>query len=127
MHHFSSSSEQDHERGGFFGDKPKSGFTPAQTILNGAIHVVYQIMTNVMGSAAEAEIGDGYINVRELLPIRTSAIDMGHPQHPTPLQVHNSTAVGFANKTIKQKMSKAIDMRFYWLQDRTDQGQFKIY
>ena len=31
------------------------------------------------------------------------------------------------NKTVKQKQSKAMDMRFYWLQDRTQQNQFKIY
>jgi hypothetical protein len=111
----------------FFGDKPKAGLSPAQTIINGAIHVVCQIMKNVMGSAAEAEIGAGYINARELLPICTAAIEIGHPQPHTALQVDNSTAVGFASKIIKQKMSKAIDMCFYWLQDRKDQGQFKTY
>ena len=97
----------------FFGDKPTQGISPSATIINGAIHVVCQIIKSVMGSAAEAEIGAGYINARELLPIRVAAIEMGHPQLPTPIQVDNSTAVGFTNKTIKQKMSKAIDMRFY--------------
>jgi hypothetical protein len=43
------------------------------------------------------------------------------------MQVDNTTSVGFANSTIKQKRSKAIDMRFYWLQDRSKQGQFIIY
>ena len=52
---------------------------------------------------------------------------MGHPQPPTPIQIDNTTAVGFANKTIKQRASKAIDMRFYWLQDRINQKQFVIY
>jgi hypothetical protein len=52
---------------------------------------------------------------------------MGHPQPSTPIQVDNTTAVGFANSTIKQKRSKAIDMRFYWIQDRTRQGQFLVY
>ena len=37
---------------------------------------------------------------------------MSHPQQPTPIQVDNSTAVGIANKSIKQKRSKAMDMRF---------------
>ena len=80
-----------------------------------------------MGSVVEAEIGAGYINARKLLPIRVAAIEMGYPQPPTPIQVDNSTAVGFANKTIKQKMSKAIDMWFYWIQDRSNQDQFIIY
>ena len=30
-------------------------------------------------------------------------------------------------KNHQTKMSKAIDMRLYWIQDRKDQGQFTIY
>ena len=52
---------------------------------------------------------------------------MGHPQQATPLKTDNSTATGIANKTIKQKRSKAIDMRFYWLCDRVQQGMFDVY
>ena len=52
---------------------------------------------------------------------------MGHPQPTTPMQVNNTAAVCFANSTIKQKLSKATDMQFYWIQDRTKQGQFVIY
>ena len=52
---------------------------------------------------------------------------LNHPQPPTPIQVDNTTAVSFVNKELKQKCSKAIDMRFYWLQDRTEQGQFHLY
>jgi hypothetical protein len=48
-------------------------------------------------------------------------------QPPTPLETDNSTANGIMNKTVKQKQSKAIDMRFCWLQDQVEQGQFKIY
>ena len=38
---------------------------------------------------------------------------MKWPQPPTPIQVDNSTAVGISNQTIKQKIPKAMDMRFY--------------
>ena len=31
------------------------------------------------------------------------------------------------NGTIRQKRSKAIDMRFYWLEDRVTQWMFKVY
>ena len=94
---------------------------------NGPIYCLSKILKNVMGSAAEVEIGATYVCAQEALPIRQMLIDMGHPQPPTPVQVDNTTAVGFANKTIKQKRSKAIDMRFYWIQDRTEQGHFHIY
>ena len=95
--------------------------------LNGPIHSISRIMSNVMGSAAEAEIGAAYIDSQESVPIRTLLRKLGHPQPATPIQVDNSTANGFANDTIKQKRSKGIDMRFCWIRDRTSQGQFLVY
>jgi hypothetical protein len=53
--------------------------------------------------------------------------EIGHPQPPTPIQTDNSTVLGFANNTIKQKRFKAIDMRLYWIKDRVHQKQFLIY
>ena len=79
-------------------------------------------MSNVMGSAPESEIGSAYINGQEAFPISLLVPKLGHPQPATPIQVYNSTADGFANDTIKQKRSKVIDMRFYWIRDRTSQG-----
>ena len=80
-----------------------------------------------MESAAEAEIGATYINGQEVVPIRTLLRELDHPQLATSMQVDNSTAVGFANDTIKQKRSKATGMRFYWIRDRTSRGQFLVY
>ena len=74
-----------------------------------------------MGSAAEAEIGAAYINGQEAVPIRTLLRELGHQQPVMPIQVDNSTADGFANDTIKQKQLKAINMRFYWIHNRTSQ------
>ena len=31
------------------------------------------------------------------------------------------------NQTVKQKRSKAIDMRYYWLRDRVAQKQFRVH
>ena len=59
--------------------------------------------------------------------IRNTLIEMGHPQPPTPVQTDNSFAKGFSNRQVKQGRSKAIDIRFYWIQDRVKQGQFYIY
>jgi hypothetical protein len=43
------------------------------------------------------------------------------------MQVDNTTAAGFANQTMKQKWSKAMDMRFHWIKDRVGQQQFLVY
>ena len=52
---------------------------------------------------------------------------MGWTQGPTAIQVDNSTAVGIANKEFLQKNSKAMDMRFYWINDRVEQGKFRVF
>jgi hypothetical protein len=40
---------------------------------------------------------------------------LGHSQPPTPLETDNTTATGYSNGTIKQKRTRAMDMRFYWV------------
>ena len=95
--------------------------------LNGAIHIVSTIMGNVMSSATEAEVGALFHNAQDACTLRTALEFLGHPQPPTPIQTDNSCAEGIINDTVKQKRSKAIDMRFYWVRDRVRQNQFKIY
>jgi hypothetical protein len=51
---------------------------------------------------------------------------MGHPQLAAPMQTDNTTAHGILRGTCKQQHSKAIYMRFYWVRDRAEQGQFDI-
>lgn len=52
---------------------------------------------------------------------------MVHKQPPTPLLTDNITAANLCNQLLKQKRLNAIDMHFYWLRDRTKQGQFHIF
>ena len=83
---------------------------------NGAILNTSTIMRNVMASAFEAEFGALFNNTKEAVSLRTTLHKMGHPQTPTPVEVENSTAVGFTNKQIKQQKYKSMDMRYYWIQ-----------
>jgi hypothetical protein len=101
---------------------PSSAFNP-----NGAVHVLCHIMREVLSSAAEAELGALFHNGKEACPLRIALEEMGHPQPATPIATDNNTASGIATDTVKQKRSKAIDMRFYWIRDRVRQGQFQIY
>ena len=84
----------------FLSTHPNNKVSDVQ-ILNGPIHVVSKIIKFVMLSAAEAEIGASFIAAQESLPIITCLEELGHKQPPVPMQVDNTTAVGFANKTIK--------------------------
>ena len=101
--------------------------TGPPTKINGAVHIVSKIMTNVMASATEAEVGALFHNSQEACMLRNALEFLGHPQPPTPIQTDNSCAEGIVNDTVKQCRSKAIDMRFYWVRDRVRQNQFKIY
>ena len=78
--------------------------------MNGIVHMVCKILRNVMASSAEAELVSLFVNAQDAAPIRTTSIEMNHPQPPTPIKVDNSTVVGIANEFIKQKMSKAMAM-----------------
>jgi hypothetical protein len=94
---------------------------------NGAIQVHCQIMREVLFSAAEAELAAVFHNGKEACPLRACLEELGHPQPPTSIQTDNSSAAGIANESVKQKRSKAIDMRFYWIRDRVRQGQSFVY
>ena len=84
-------------------------------------------MRNIMASAAKAEYGTIFINAQTAVPIRTTLSEMGWPQGPTAIKVDNSTAVYIATKEFLQKKSKAMDMRFYWINDRIKQVQFRVF
>ncbi len=66
-----------------------------------------------------------YINPRKAIDEQMILEEMGHKQLATPVQVDDSTAKGIINKWVQPKRTKAIDMRFHWLQDCSiNQKQF---
>ena len=59
--------------------------------------------------------------------MRVALEEMGHKQPLTPIQTDNTIAEGIANSSMRKKRTKAMDMRFQWMQDRDNQGHFLIY
>jgi hypothetical protein len=94
---------------------------------NAPVLVNSSIIKAILSSAAEAELGALFYNAKDGCMLRNTLQDLGYPQGPTPIQADNACAVGLANDQVKQKRSKAIDMRFYWVKDRVKAGQFIIY
>eukprot|EP00957_Ditylum_brightwellii_P060988 4629584-Ditylum_brightwellii.AAC.1 len=84
-------------------------------------------MRNVVASATEVEVVALFSNAWMGEQLRTALTEMGHPQPPTPICTGNSTADGIINNQLKQRWSHAIDMCFYWVRDRCQQGHFIIY
>jgi hypothetical protein len=94
---------------------------------NAPVHVLCSIMREIVSSAAEAKLGRLFHNGKDGCPIHTCLEEFGHPQLPMPIKTDNTAANGIANDTIKQKQSKAMDMQFYWIRDRVNQGQYHVY
>jgi hypothetical protein len=116
----------------FLGTRPTDpSKQPAPTVApppqNGDIHIISSIMCNVMSSAMKAKLGALFHNARDSMPLHNTLIEMGHDQAAAPIQTDNVWAADIANENVKQRRSKAIDMRFYWIRDRIKQGQFIIH
>ena len=52
---------------------------------------------------------------------------MGYPQPPTPVAMDNTAENSIVNGTAKQKTSRVIDLRYYWVRDRIQQNHFRIF
>lgn len=108
----------------YLGSEQTDGTAP---LINGPILCISTRFNITVASAGETEYGALYKGCHEAAPLRATLATLGYPQGPTPIQCDNECAVGLANNTIKEKRSKAIDMRFHWVRDRVRQGQFVVY
>jgi hypothetical protein len=110
--------------GGLFycGEKPPNADKFNGSILNAAV-----VIKNLVASAAETEVGACFKNAQSGAPLRVTLTEVGHQKPAKPLRTDNSTVFGILNETIKQKRSKAMDMRYHWLTCRVLQKQFYVY
>ena len=83
--------------------------------LNAPVQVTSGNIKAILSLAAEAELGALFYNTKDGCRLRNTPHDLVHPQPPTPIQTDNACAAGIANDTVRQKRSKAIDIRFYWI------------
>jgi hypothetical protein len=90
------------------------------------VAIISAIIPTVVASAFEAEYAALFLNGQAAEDLRNILHDLGYPQPTTIITADNSTAVGVANRSVKQRRSKTIDMRYHWIRDRADQGHLHI-
>ena len=90
--------------------------------LNGPILTLCTIFKFVAASAAEAELGEMFLNAKEAKIIRLTLEELGHPKQPTPMHCNNATAAGIANNTVKQQQSRSMEMRYFYIYDLVKHG-----
>ena len=104
----------------YLGKKDDPSFT------NAAVEQLSAIIDVKVSSAAEAEYAGLYHVSRECEPLRETLAELGYPQPPTLITCDNQLAVALSYDQVKQKRSKAMDMRFHWIRDRIRQNHFKV-
>jgi hypothetical protein len=102
----------------------KNKHSHGTSLSNGPLLCQSTVLKRAVSSVAEAEHGALFVNAKTSTVTRETLKKIGHPQDTTELQTDNTTADGIANKTVIQKRSKAMDMRYCWIQDRIEQEQF---
>ena len=95
--------------------------------LNGAFFTLCSILKFVAASAAEAELGALFLNMREGRIFRLALEELGHPQPPTPIHCDNATAAGIVNGTIRRQRSRMFEMRYFYACDQVDKKYFLVY
>jgi hypothetical protein len=107
----------------YLGNKTNSRTKP---LFNGPLLCHTTVLKHVISSVAEAEFGALFVNAKEGTVARTTLAEMGHNQDAIELKTDNTTSDGIINNTVQQKRSKSMDMIFYWVKDRVEQGQFNV-
>jgi hypothetical protein len=96
--------------------------------VNGPVGVLCQTLQNVVSAAAEAETGGIYIGGKHACPMHAALVELGNPQPvcSSPFETDVNTAQGILNSKMRRKLSKAFDMRYWWMKDHIHQQQFDL-
>ncbi len=94
--------------------------------INGPIFCTSKIISCVVASVAEAELGAAFQNAQKAVEFRNTLHELGYPQLPTTIMIDNTVAEGLAADTINAKRSKSMDVRFFWLRDRIKNAEFAV-
>ena len=84
-------------------------------VLNIAIFEEFDVIGSRIGNFCTI-----FLNSRQAIQARTTLTAMGHQHPPTPIQVDNTTVLGFMGKNITPKATNSTDMNVWWIRDCLD-------
>ena len=96
------------------------------TTINAPVSYFTQIIPTVCGAASETEYASAYINGQNGMLERQVLAALHYPQSTTDIITDNQTAAGIVSRTVKLKRSKAMDMRYHWIRERSDHGIYRV-
>ena len=94
---------------------------------NVPIHTECRILNHVVASASKSEDGGLFYNGQTAVPLRIALHEICFPLPPTPIKTDDSEAKGIVPDTVRQKTSKVMEMKFYWMKDRVKLKDLFIY
>ncbi len=94
--------------------------------INGPIFCTSKIISCVVASVAEAELGAAFQNAQKAAEFWNTLHEIGYPQNPTTIMIDNTIAEGLAAYMINARRSKSMDVRFFWLRDRIQHPTWPI-
>ena len=96
--------------------------------INSAIQGICKNLQNVVSSAAKAETGGIFIGGQQEVPIIAALSEINHQQSAsgTRISTEKSTVKGVIAANLLQKLSKAFNMRYWWIKDIIKQRQFEL-
>jgi len=68
-----------------------------------------------------------FLNAQQGEKLRQTLHDLGYPQKPTVITYDNAISGKLALRTVKQRRSKAIALRYHWIRDRVAMGHFQLH
>ena len=96
------------------------------TFFNAPIFCVSTLIPVIVAAVSEAEYAAVFGNAQYACDERSILASLGYIQPPTTILCDNECAIGLANKSIQPKMSKSINMRLHWVQDRVKLNHFRV-
>ena len=84
-------------------------------------------MRKTMASATLEKLGGLCENCQDMASVKTALAGMGYSQPPAPVSTDNTAEKIIVNVTVKQKISKAIDMIFCSVRDIIRKNDFHIF